>query len=236
MPYYQRLGQIPKKHHIWFHRNGAAPSYKNEGIAYEHVFTTEGFDEAYSIVYHLRPPTRVRNVELIKHWEPKKSPIVRCVIIILRPRTSRAAAISTPAAFRCCSIRTSPRIARGRPKPTTSSSITRMVEPTKSSSSSRAAAHSNRFRQAALSRGRLHRHSARNSYRLVPDKVENEGDLILESAGPVRIPKRYLDREGRIEMGTAFPTALFMDRRRSSPSTRRRMSMCWLRIARVSHA
>ena len=43
MPYYQKLGQIPKKHHIWFHRNGAAPTYKNEGIAYEHVFTTQGF-------------------------------------------------------------------------------------------------------------------------------------------------------------------------------------------------
>src|SRR5205807_3289845 len=72
MPYYQKLGQIPRKHHIWFHRNGAGPSYKNEGIAYEHVFTTQGFDEAYSIMYHLRPPTRVRKVELIKHWEPKK--------------------------------------------------------------------------------------------------------------------------------------------------------------------
>src|SRR6266567_3045712 len=46
--------------------------FKNEGIAYEHVFTTQGFDEAYSIMYHLRPPTRVRNVELVKQWEPKK--------------------------------------------------------------------------------------------------------------------------------------------------------------------
>src|ERR1700686_4344624 len=72
MPYYHKLGQIPRKHHIWFHRNGAGPSYKNEGIAYEHVFTTQGFDEAYSIMYPLRPPTRLRNVELIKHWEPKK--------------------------------------------------------------------------------------------------------------------------------------------------------------------
>ena len=72
MPYYQRLGEVPRKHHIWFHRNGSTPSYKNEDIAYEHVFTTEGFDEAYSIMYHLRPPTRVRNVELIKYWEPKK--------------------------------------------------------------------------------------------------------------------------------------------------------------------
>ena len=47
MPYYQKLGQIPKKHHIWFHRNGSGPSFKNEGIAYEHVITTEGFNEAY---------------------------------------------------------------------------------------------------------------------------------------------------------------------------------------------
>ena len=73
MPYYQKLGQIPRKHHIWFHRNGSGPSYKNEGIAYEHVITTEGFNEAYSIMYHLRPPTRVRDVKLIKCEELKKA-------------------------------------------------------------------------------------------------------------------------------------------------------------------
>src|SRR6266481_6895994 len=54
MPFYQKLGEIPRKHHIWFHRNGATPTFKNEGIAYEHVITTEGFNEAYSIMYHLR--------------------------------------------------------------------------------------------------------------------------------------------------------------------------------------
>ena len=42
------------------------PGYKNEGIYYEHVVTTEGFNEAFSIMYHLRPPTRVRNVKLLK--------------------------------------------------------------------------------------------------------------------------------------------------------------------------
>ncbi|PYK86643.1 MAG: homogentisate 1,2-dioxygenase [Verrucomicrobia bacterium] len=73
MPFYQRLGQIPRKHHIWFHRNGAAPTFKNEGIAYEHVITTEGFNEAFSIMYHLRPPTRVRSVKLLKCEELKKA-------------------------------------------------------------------------------------------------------------------------------------------------------------------
>ena len=73
MPFYQKLGEMPRKHHIWFHRNGAAPTFKNEGIAYEHVITTEGFNEAYSIMYHLRPPTRVRSVKLLKCEELKKA-------------------------------------------------------------------------------------------------------------------------------------------------------------------
>ena len=72
MPYYQKLGEIPRKHHIWFHRNGAGPGYKNEGIDYEHVVTTEGFNEAFSIMYHLRPPTRVRERQAAQMRELKK--------------------------------------------------------------------------------------------------------------------------------------------------------------------
>ena len=73
MPYYPKSWRVPRKHHIWFHRNGAGPGYKNEGIYYEHVVTTEGFNEAFSIMYHLRPPTRVRNVKLLKCEELKES-------------------------------------------------------------------------------------------------------------------------------------------------------------------
>jgi homogentisate 1,2-dioxygenase len=39
------------------------PGFRGEGIAYEEVITAAGFDRAYSILYHLRPPTRVRRVE-----------------------------------------------------------------------------------------------------------------------------------------------------------------------------
>ncbi len=60
MPHYLRLGTLPKKRHT-AHR--VQPGYKNEGIYYEEVVTTAGFGRAYSIVYHLRPPTRVRKVE-----------------------------------------------------------------------------------------------------------------------------------------------------------------------------
>jgi homogentisate 1,2-dioxygenase len=60
MPPYHRTGSIPRKRHIEHRREGG---YRGEGIYYEEVVTTAGFGRAYSIAYHLRPPTRVRKVE-----------------------------------------------------------------------------------------------------------------------------------------------------------------------------
>ena len=208
MPYYQKLGQMPKKHHIWFHRNGAGPSYKNEGIAYEHVFTTEGFDEAYSIVYHLRPPTRVRNVELIKHWEPKKSPIVRCVIIILRQRTFRAAAISTPSRIPMLfnqditAYRARPAKAYDKFEYYKNGGADEVIFVFKGGGTVETVFGKLPYRAEdyiVIPRG--------ITYRLVPDKVEEEDYLILESAGPVRIPQRYLNHEGQIKMGAPYSGA-----------------------------
>ncbi len=60
MPPYLSLGHLPRKRHI---EHRTQPGYRGEGIFYEEVVTTAGFGRAYSIVYHLRPPTRVRKVE-----------------------------------------------------------------------------------------------------------------------------------------------------------------------------
>jgi homogentisate 1,2-dioxygenase len=60
MPYYRQLGSIPPKRHT---QHRASPGHRNEGIYYEEVITTQGFSRAYSIAYHLRPPTRVVRVE-----------------------------------------------------------------------------------------------------------------------------------------------------------------------------
>src|SRR3954471_9631421 len=57
---YLRLGSIPPKRHTAHRRDGG---HRDEGIYYEEVVTTAGFGRAYSICYHLRPPTRVRTVE-----------------------------------------------------------------------------------------------------------------------------------------------------------------------------
>lgn len=59
--HYLRLGQLPKKRHI--EMKTPTPGFKGEGIFYEEVITTAGFGRAYSVCYHLRPPTRVRKVE-----------------------------------------------------------------------------------------------------------------------------------------------------------------------------
>jgi homogentisate 1,2-dioxygenase len=60
MPPYRQVGSIPRKRHIAHRVEGG---FRGEGIYYEEVVTTGGFGRAYSICYHLRPPTRVRKVE-----------------------------------------------------------------------------------------------------------------------------------------------------------------------------
>jgi homogentisate 1,2-dioxygenase len=60
MPYYLKRGTVPRKRHLALQREGG---FRGEGIAYEEVVTSGGFGRAYSVVYHLRPPTRVRQVE-----------------------------------------------------------------------------------------------------------------------------------------------------------------------------
>lgn len=62
MPAYRKVGSIPRKHHV-AHRRENDPGYRGEGIYYEEVLTLAGFGRAYSICYHLRPPTRVKKVE-----------------------------------------------------------------------------------------------------------------------------------------------------------------------------
>jgi homogentisate 1,2-dioxygenase len=60
MPRYLQHGSVPRKRHIAHAREGG---FRGEGIYYEEVITTAGFGRAYSIVYHLYPPTRVKKVE-----------------------------------------------------------------------------------------------------------------------------------------------------------------------------
>src|SRR5438034_153431 len=205
MPFYQKLGQIPRKHHIWFHRNGAAPSYKNEGIAYEHVFTTQGFDEAYSIMYHLRPPTRVRNVELVKQWEPKKvtdSPLRHHHLKTANiPRRGDLYTGRVPMLFNqdVIAYRARPAKAYDRFEYYKNGGADEIIFVFHGGGVMESVFGKLPYRAEdyiVIPRG--------ITYRLVPDKVEEEDYLILESVGPVRIPQRYLNHEGQIKMGAPY--------------------------------
>lgn len=56
MPYYYSLGKIPHKRHTQFR--------KPEGGLYsEQLFSTEGFSNDYSILYHSQPPTQIIRTE-----------------------------------------------------------------------------------------------------------------------------------------------------------------------------
>ena len=56
MPYYYKLGNIPHKRHVQFR--------KPDGKLYsEQLFSTEGFSDDYSLLYHSHPPTQIIRTE-----------------------------------------------------------------------------------------------------------------------------------------------------------------------------
>lgn len=61
MPFYHRLGEIPRKRHTRF--------FQQNGILYrEEVMGTKGFSGIQSILYHMHPPTQVSRACFIRDW------------------------------------------------------------------------------------------------------------------------------------------------------------------------
>ncbi len=77
MPIYHRLGEIPRKRHVVFEREGG-------GMYYEHLMGNKGFTGPASTMYHLRRPTQLREVRLLKELNWEVDPDAR-----LRPRHLR---------------------------------------------------------------------------------------------------------------------------------------------------
>jgi homogentisate 1,2-dioxygenase len=69
MPSYVRAGAFPPKRHIQFRR-------PDGGLYAEELFSTKGFESAYSLLYHLRPPTATLEVRSWKRpdrsFEPNR--------------------------------------------------------------------------------------------------------------------------------------------------------------------
>ncbi|MEO1417008.1 MAG: homogentisate 1,2-dioxygenase [Bacteroidota bacterium] len=66
MAHYYRSGKIPHKRHTQFRK-------PDGGLYAEELVSTEGFSDIYSLVYHVYPPTRVREVMEPYPWAPVKA-------------------------------------------------------------------------------------------------------------------------------------------------------------------
>src|SRR5690349_540094 len=58
MPYYYKLGQVPHKRHTQFRQPDGS-------LYHEEVMGIHGFSGIESILYHLRPPTQIKHIELL---------------------------------------------------------------------------------------------------------------------------------------------------------------------------
>ena len=56
MPHYYKLGNIPHKRHTQFRK-------PDGGLYSEQLFSTEGFSDGYSLLYHCHPPTQIIKTE-----------------------------------------------------------------------------------------------------------------------------------------------------------------------------
>jgi homogentisate 1,2-dioxygenase len=200
MPYYVARGSIPRKRHI-AHRT--EPGYRSEGIYYEEVVSSAGFGRAYSIVYHLRPPTRVRKVEaagsvplalveepVLRHHHLKPGPL---------PASGDAVSGRVP-------LLANDDVTMSRCRP--------------------AEAQGELYRNAAadevlfIHRGRGTLHTMFGplpfrpfdyvviprctSYRLDFDEGSEPDLLVFESAGLLSIPGRYLNPDGQLRLGAPY--------------------------------
>jgi homogentisate 1,2-dioxygenase len=64
MPHYYSLGNVPKKRHTQFRK-------PDGGLYAEELFSTEGFNSDYSLLYHIHPPTQIIRCEEPVDVSPK---------------------------------------------------------------------------------------------------------------------------------------------------------------------
>ncbi|HMZ90105.1 MAG TPA: homogentisate 1,2-dioxygenase [Chitinophagales bacterium] len=64
MPFYHKMGQVPQKRHTQYRQPDGS-------LYHEELFSTEGFSNTYSLLYHLYPPTKIKQVGEAYSVEPK---------------------------------------------------------------------------------------------------------------------------------------------------------------------
>ena len=240
MPSYRRQGELPTKRHIRLPRDEKS-SFRGEGLAYEHIVTTAGFDRAYTIMYHHRPPTRVRAVEHLG-----STPLVPVDEQVLRhhhiptaqmPRRGQPITGRVPILFNedVACYRCRPAEPQGELYRNSSADEVIFIHAgggVLESPFGRLPYRTNDY--IVIPRTTI--------YRLVPDDVQEEDHLILESFSPVRIPHRYQNADGQIMLGAPYyerdfhspAEPLFVDREQDTPIFTKDHDR-WTRVVMAHH-
>ncbi len=205
MPFYRSLGRIPPKRHT---RLSLDPdtSFKNEGLAYEHVITTEGFWRAFSTIYHLKPPTRIRDARLhrrvqlhpafddhpLRHHHLKTRDI---------ERSGDLYEGRVPMFFNqdVVSYRCRPEKAYGSFEYYRNGGADEVIFVNRGGGTLESLYGKLRYRE-----GDYVVIPRTTTYRLVPDDISVEDHLILETFSPVSIPKRYKNIDGQMTLDAPY--------------------------------
>ncbi len=201
MPSYRRMGLLPEKRHMQLDRNG--DSYLSEGMHYEHVVTTQGFDRAYSIMYHLRPPTRVVKTENVgkielkaieeqelRHHHIKTQEMVRAG----DPITSRLPMMFNEdlACYRVKPDQQQNELYRN-------GAADEVIFVHQGSGF-----FETMYGKLPYKRGDYVVIPRTTNYRIVSDDIASEDHMILECNAPVRVPERYQNEDGQMYLGVPY--------------------------------
>lgn len=199
---YRRLGNVPPKRHVQ-HKRDVEGSYKNEGLYYEHVITTVGFDQAYSIVYHLRPPTRVEKTELIRN-----APLEEAGDQALRHHhfeTGKMPRLGGPVSGRLPMLFNDDLTCwRCRPAEQQETLYRNGSADEVIFIQSGSGVVETLYGKLPYRRGDYVVIPRMTTYRIVSDKVEEDDYLILETFSPVEIPERYTNPQGQLRLGVPY--------------------------------
>ncbi len=169
----------------------------NEGLYYEHVVTTQGFDRSYSIMYHRRPPTRVVSTETagtvplvtfkdqeLRHHHIKSGELARGG----GPITGRV-----PMMFNedlaCYRIR--PDVQQDEIYRNGAADEVIFIQQGSGYLATT-------YGKLPYKRGDYIVLPRTTNYLIVSDDISKEDHLILECHAPVRIPKQYLNEDARL--------------------------------------
>lgn len=202
MPSYRSLGKLPPKRHIKLARD-KDESFLGEGMYYEHVVTTEGFARAYSIMYHLRPPTRVRHVEhagTVNIEAVEGEPLRHHHIL-----TQNLARNGDPICGRVPMMFNADMVAyRVRPEKEQEELYRNGAADEMIFIQQGTGYIETPFGSLPYRRGDYVLLPRTTTYRLVSNDISQEDHLVFESFSPIRIPARYTNEDGQILLGAPY--------------------------------